>query len=183
MQGKRQGKVGNGKMVSPGPKLRVEMPEMDAATPMVSLLDSFQELRMSTAGSTSEPTAEQLLRDYNSLAGVSRERTNASSRSKASVRSSPLRDATPASVSLRTSRTVDPAWEKTLRQGSQESPSSSRPISSKHEERVAERFLPTPEPGVTCFCNLQPVQIAHACAFDRSWKKGRRVRGHAADGR
>lgn len=157
MESKRQGGKGK-KTVSPGPKLRVEMPEMDAATTMVSLLDSFQELRTSTGGSASEPSAEQLLRDYNSLAGVSRERVNASSRSRAFVRSSPLRDTTPASIGLRTSRTVDPAWEKTLRQGSQESPSSSRPISSMHEEEGGGRFLSTPEPGTIFDVNHREVR-------------------------
>jgi hypothetical protein len=148
MESAQKGRSGKGKTVSPGPRLRIEMPEMDVATPMLSLLDTFQELRTSTAGSPSEPSAEQLLRDYNSLMGVSRERTNATSRSRASARSSPPRDATPATVGLRTSRTVDPAWEKGLRQGSPDSPSSSRPISSVYDEaKGAGRFLGTPEPG------------------------------------
>ena len=148
MESAQGGRGGKNKTVSPGPRLRIDMPEMDAATPMLGLLDTFQELRTSTAGSPSEPSAEQLLRDYNALMGVPRERANTTSRSRASVRSSPLRDATPATVGLRTSRTVDPGWEKTLRDGSPDSPSSSRPISSVYDEaKGAGRFLETPEPG------------------------------------
>ena len=53
-------------------KLRIEMPEMDAPTPFVSLLDTFASLRSSTIASASEPSAEQLLADYKSLGGIPR---------------------------------------------------------------------------------------------------------------
>ena len=60
-----------GQLVEGRAKLRLEIPEMDEPTPLVSMLDSISSLRMSTAGS-SEPTTEQLLRDYKSLGGISR---------------------------------------------------------------------------------------------------------------
>jgi hypothetical protein len=61
----------SGKLVESKGQLRMEMPEMAEPTPLISMLDSISSLRMATAG-TSEPTAEQLLRDYNSLGGLSR---------------------------------------------------------------------------------------------------------------
>jgi hypothetical protein len=64
-------KNGRGKMVESKGKLRMEIAEMAEPTPLISMLDSISSLRMATAG-TSEPTAEQLLRDYNSLGGLSR---------------------------------------------------------------------------------------------------------------
>jgi len=60
-----------GKLVESKGKLRMEIPEMAEPTPLISMLDSISSLRMATAG-TSEPTAEQLLRDYDSLGGLSR---------------------------------------------------------------------------------------------------------------
>lgn len=61
----------HGKLVESKGKLRMEIPEMAEPTPLISMLDSISSLRMATAGTT-EPTAEQLLRDYNSLEGLSR---------------------------------------------------------------------------------------------------------------
>ena len=58
-------------LVTTGPKLRVDMPEMNVPTKMVSMLETFWSLRNTTGTSASEPTTEQLLKDYKMHSGIS----------------------------------------------------------------------------------------------------------------
>jgi len=64
------GKAAKG-LVTTGPKLRVDMPEMNVPTKMVSMLETFWSLRNTTGTSASEPTTEQLLKDYKMHSGIS----------------------------------------------------------------------------------------------------------------
>jgi len=64
------GKAAKG-LVTTGPKLRVDMPEMNVPTKMVSMLETFWSLRNTTGTSASEPTTEQLLKDYKMHFGIS----------------------------------------------------------------------------------------------------------------